>query len=298
LLDGVDVTDRLPRERRIAQVFQFPVVYETMTVFDNLAFPLRNDGLDEAEIGRRVPEVAQTLGLEDRLEQRAGALSADERQTVSLGRGLVRADVAAILLDEPLTVIDPQRRWQIRHKLRQIHQESNATLIYVTHDQTEALTFADQVAVMDRGRVLQVGTPQELFDRPQHTFVGHFIGSPGMNLLPCRIADGEALIGGARVALGAGFADGSAAAAGDALELGIRPEYLELSSRPVQDSLPVRVHGVAELGDHRLVTVALEAERHRLVVRVPDGAEVPTQSGFLRLPPQHLRLYREGRLIS
>ncbi len=297
LLDGVDVTDRPPRERRVAQVFQFPVVYETMTVFDNLAFPLRNDGVNEGEIRRRVSEVAEMLGLEARLGQKARALSADERQTVSLGRGLVRPDVAAILLDEPLTVIDPQRRWEIRRKLRQIHQQSSATLVYVTHDQTEALTFADEVVVMNRGRVLQVGTPKELFERPQHTFVGHFIGSPGMNFLPCRVAGSEALVDSVRVPLGFGLAAGaSAGRAADMLELGIRPEFLQLDSRPAPGCVRVQVRSVVELGDRRLVTVALGD--HPLVVRVPEGARVPADSAFLRFPPQHVCLYREGQLIS
>jgi glycerol transport system ATP-binding protein len=294
LLNGVDVTDSPPRERRVAQVFQFPVVYETMTVFDNLAFPLRNDGVNELEIRRRVPEVAEALGLEARLGQKARALSADERQTVSLGRGLVRSDVAAILLDEPLTVIDPQRRWEIRRKLRQIHRRSSATMVYVTHDQTEALTFADEVVVMKRGRVLQVGTPKQLFERPQHTFVGHFIGSPGMNFLPCRVAGSDALVDSVRVPLGFGLAAG--ASAGDRFELGIRPEFLELDSRPAPGAVRVQVRSVAELGDHRLVTVALGD--HSLVVRVPEGAGVPADSAFLLFPPQHLCLYREGQLVS
>ena len=292
LQDGVDVTDRPPRKRRVAQVFQFPVVYETMTVFDNLAFPLRNDGVNEVEIRRRVPEVAEMLGLEQHLAQKARILTADLRQTVSLGRGLVRSDVAAILLDEPLTVIDPQRRWEIRRKLRQIHEESSATLIYVTHDQTEALTFADEVVVMNHGRVLQVGTPEELFLRPGHTFVGHFIGSPGMNFLPCRVVGSEAHVDDVRVSVGA------VEAAGDALELGIRPEFLELDSRPAAGTVPVRVRSVAELGDHRLVTVALGAEDRPLVVRVPEGQGIPTDAAFLRFPPQHVCLYRDGLLIS
>ena len=122
------------------------------------------------------------------LGQRAAGLTADGKQKISLGRGLVREDVNVIMFDEPLTVIDPHLKWKLRSKLKELHQRVGATMIYVTHDQTEALTFADQVVVMQDGSVVQVGTPVELFERPRHTFVGHFIGSPGMNVLPCEVA--------------------------------------------------------------------------------------------------------------
>ena len=185
--DDVQITTNPPEKRQIAQVFQFPVVYDTMTVFDNLAFPLRNRGLDEETINQRVIEIADMTGLGAMLQQRASGLTADGKQKISLGRGLVRSDVNVIMFDEPLTVIDPHLKWQLRSKLKELHQRINTTMIYVTHDQTEALTFADKVVVMKDGEVVQIGTPIELFEKPQHTFVGHFIGSPGMNLLPCKI---------------------------------------------------------------------------------------------------------------
>ena len=181
--DGVDVTRQPAKRRNIAQVFQFPVVYDTMTVAENLAFPLRNRRLDATTIRDRVAKVADILDLTADLPRRASGLTADAKQRISMGRGLVRQDVAAILFDEPLTVIDPHLKWVLRRKLKQVHQELKLTLIYVTHDQTEALTFADRVVVMDQGAVLQQGTPQELFEAPAHAFVGHFIGSPGMNFL-------------------------------------------------------------------------------------------------------------------
>src|SRR5690349_4565756 len=189
LFDGKDITDLPPQRRNIAQVFQFPVIYDTMTVFDNLAFPLRNRRVDEAEVRRRVDEVAAMLELSPDLRRRASGLDAAAKQKISLGRGLVRQDVAAILFDEPLTVIDPHLKWVLRRKLKQIHEELNLSLIYVTHDQVEALTFADTVVVMTQGEIVQSGTPQELFEAPSHTFVGHFIGSPGMNFLPCRLGE-------------------------------------------------------------------------------------------------------------
>src|SRR5204862_4338737 len=157
--------------------------------------PLRNRRVDEAEVRRRVEEVAAMLELGADLRRRASGLDAAAKQKISLGRGLVRQDVAAILFDEPLTVIDPHLKWVLRRKLKQIHHELKLTLIYVTHDQVEALTFADQVVVMTRGRAVQVGTASDLFERPQHTFVGNFIGSPGMNFLPARWADGGIAVG-------------------------------------------------------------------------------------------------------
>ena len=181
LFDGKDVTQLPTEARNIAQVFQFPVIYDTMTVHDNLAFPLRNRGWKEAEVKKRVQQVAQMLELSGDLKMRASGLSVDAKQKISLGRGLVRPDVAAVLFDEPLTVIDPHLKWLLRRKLKEIHHELKLSLIYVTHDQVEALTFADQVVVMTQGEVVQTGSAQALFEAPEHTFVGYFIGNPGMN---------------------------------------------------------------------------------------------------------------------
>ena len=187
LFDGVDITPLSTQKRNIAQVFQFPVIYDTMTVGQNLAFPLKNRGVPKAEIDARVAEIARLLDLTPYLDRKATRLTADAKQKISLGRGLVRSDVAAVLFDEPLTVIDPELKWQLRSKLKALHRELDLTMIYVTHDQTEALTFADTVVVMHDGRVVQSGTPAELFDKPAHTFVGYFIGSPGMNIVPAEV---------------------------------------------------------------------------------------------------------------
>src|SRR6201996_4519662 len=196
LFDGVDVTKQSTRKRNIAQVFQFPVIYDTMTVGENLAFPLKNRGMPAPAIDARVAEIANLLDLTPYLSRKAQRLTADAKQKISLGRGLVRSDVAAVLFDEPLTVIDPELKWQLRSKLRALHRDLDLTMIYVTHDQTEALTFADTVVVMHDGRVVQSGTPAELFDRPAHTFVGYFIGSPGMNIVPAQVDGREARIDG------------------------------------------------------------------------------------------------------
>ena len=159
LFDGRDVTRLPPTERNIAQVFQFPVIYDTMTVYDNLAFPLRNRGVPPAAVDARVRTIAEMLELDRLLGRRAAGLTADGKQKISMGRGLVREDVNVIMFDEPLTVIDPHLKWKLRSKLKELHQRVGATMIYVTHDQTEALTFADQVVVMQEGEVVQVGTP-------------------------------------------------------------------------------------------------------------------------------------------
>ena len=153
LFDTRDVSRATPEERNIAQVFQFPVIYDTMTVYDNLAFPLRNRGVAEVEVDSRVKEIAAMLDLSSTLGNRASGLTADGKQKISLGRGLVRSDVNVIMFDEPLTVIDPHLKWQLRSKLKELHQRTKRTMIYVTHDQTEALTFADEVVVMNNGEV-------------------------------------------------------------------------------------------------------------------------------------------------
>ncbi len=143
LFNDEDVTLKNPVERNIAQIFQFPVIYDTMTVYDNLAFPLKNRGISKEEIDSKVLEIAEMLELKSTLYNRASGLTADGKQKISLGRGLVRSDVNVIMFDEPLTVIDPHLKWILRSKLKELHQKINRTMIYVTHDQTEALTFAD-----------------------------------------------------------------------------------------------------------------------------------------------------------
>lgn len=261
--DDQDVTD-LPTERRnIAQVFQFPVIYDTMTVRENLAFPLKNRGMDAVHIRTRVDEIASLLDLSRDLDRRAKGLTADAKQKISLGRGLVRPDVAAVLFDEPLTVIDPQLKWELRSKLKEIHRKLAVTMIYVTHDQTEALTFADKVVVMSEGEVVQIGTPEELFEKPSHRFVGHFIGSPGMNFLPCAIEGTKALIGQFTVDLDAVYSTYSKAK----MELGIRPDFVTLCA-PGQ-GLPVQIDRIDDLGRNRIAHVRLGG--HKLAVTVPPG---------------------------
>ncbi len=226
LIDGQDVTHLSPRERDIAQVFQFPVVYETLNVYDNLAFPLRNMGVAESTVKERVNGIAEMLGLDHVLKKNAHRLGAAEKQRISLGRGLVRERTSAILFDEPLTVIDPHMKWQLRRQLKELQQRLNITMIYVTHDQHEALTFADQVTVMNVGIALQTGTPQDLHDSPEAPFVGYFIGSPGMNVFPATLDDNVFQAGTYRVSIPPAVA---AAAQNHEVKIGIRPEFVEVS---------------------------------------------------------------------
>ncbi|EJL91002.1 ATPase component of ABC-type sugar transporter [Herbaspirillum sp. CF444] len=253
LFDGKDMTQMATRDRNIAQVFQFPVLYDTMSVFDNLAFPLRNRKVAEKEVRSRVHEIAEILELTRDLDQRASGLSADAKQKISLGRGLVRKDVAAILFDEPLTVIDPHMKWQLRQKLKQIHHQLKLTLIYVTHDQVEALTFADEVVVMTNGKVVQQGKPEALFVRPDHTFVGYFIGSPGMNFYPLQIDGDAVVIGQQRVDIDAGQLQALKHANGE-LKLGIRPEFVELTTAGAPGAVSANVVQVQHLGTSQLLT--------------------------------------------
>ena len=192
--DGVDVAATDTSNRNIAQIFQFPVIYNTMTVQENLAFPLVCRGVSGSRIKEKVNGVVETLGLTNLLRKLALKLTADQKQLISLGRGLVRDDVAAVLTDEPLTVIDPDLKFRLRRKLKEINEKYKLTLIYVTHDQNEAMTFAEQIVVMDRGKIVQVGTPRDLFEKPETTFVGYFIGSPAMNLFSCEVASEDEVL--------------------------------------------------------------------------------------------------------
>jgi glycerol transport system ATP-binding protein len=255
--DGVDVTARTPQQRNIAQVFQFPVIYDTMTVAENLAFPLRNRGVPADKIKQRVGAIAEMLEMSGQLNMRAAGLAADAKQKISLGRGLVREDVSAVLFDEPLTVIDPHLKWQLRRKLKQIHHELKLTLIYVTHDQVEALTFAEEVVVMTRGRAVQIGSASELFERPQHTFVGHFIGSPGMNFLPVQwsgagLAVAGQIVTGATVVTSTGATTPGASKA--ATLLGVRPEYVLLAQPNQPGAIAAVVTQAQDIGTYWLLT--------------------------------------------
>ena len=282
-----DVTTADTAQRNIAQVFQFPVVYDTMTVRENLAFPLRNRGSDAAYVQTRVQQIARMIGMEATLDQKARGLTADAKQKISLGRGMVREDVNAILFDEPLTVIDPHMKWELRTQLKSLHREFGHTMIYVTHDQTEALTFADEVVVMYDGRVVQMGTPEELFETPAHTFVGYFIGSPGMNLLPAEVRGDRAIVGGLEIPLGARYAPVSGA------QIGIRPEYVTLSS---EGGIPARIVRVEDVGRHRIVRA--EVAGRPVDAILPEGLPIDASADRLTFTPDRINVYVDDWRVS
>ncbi|MDA9396610.1 ABC transporter ATP-binding protein [Bradyrhizobium sp. CCBAU 45394] len=292
LFDGVDITPLSTQKRNIAQVFQFPVIYDTMTVGENLAFPLKNRGVPKAEIDRRVAEIGRLLDLEPYLNRKATRLTADAKQKISLGRGLVRNDVAAVLFDEPLTVIDPELKWQLRSKLKALHRELDLTMIYVTHDQTEALTFADTVVVMHDGRVVQSGTPAELFDKPAHTFVGYFIGSPGMNILPAEVRGREARIGGNVIALGRSYNN---LPAGAKIEIGVRPEFVDAVA-PAPGLLTAKVERIDDLGRIRFARVRIGEAK--IAARAPAGFTSADGTAGLKFDPSHVHVYADSLLVE
>lgn len=285
-LDDREVTKVPTAARNIAQVFQFPVLYEEMSVYDNLAFPLRNRRFPKAEVDQRVREVSRLLGLHDHLDRRSRRLDPGLQQIVSLGRGLVRSDVAAVLLDEPLTVVDPALRWTLRSKLKEIHRDTGHTLIYVTHDQTEALTFADEVIVLNDGAIVQAGEPSELFLSPAHEFVGHFIGSPGMNVLPAEIADGVVRVGGA--ALGRSVDQ----LPPGPVNVGVRPEFVRVGATRTP-GLEARVTGTDRMGAYNLVHAT--AGDHALVAKVGADSTYPAGAvEFFGFAPDRTFLFRDA----
>ncbi|ATN32350.1 ABC transporter ATP-binding protein [Rhizobium sp. ACO-34A] len=281
--DGVDVTELSTEQRNIAQVFQFPVVYDTMTVFDNLAFPLRNRHVPEAEVQRRVAEILEMIDLGGMAKRRAQGLTADQKQKISLGRGLVRSDVNAILFDEPLTVIDPHMKWVLRSQLKRLHRQSGFTMVYVTHDQTEALTFADKVVVMYDGQIVQIGTPAELFEKPSHTFVGYFIGSPGMNVMPVAVEGSSARIGDQIIPL----VGAPKVGASNKIELGIRPEFIRIG----REGMPVHVNKVEDIGRQKIVRATFCGQPLSIVV--PEDDEVPTEARII-FEPKAIGIYADS----
>jgi glycerol transport system ATP-binding protein len=292
LFDDVDITPLSTQKRNIAQVFQFPVIYDTMTVGQNLAFPLKNRGVARPEIDRRVAEIADLLDLTPVLDRKATRLTADAKQKISLGRGLVRADVAAVLFDEPLTVIDPALKWELRSKLKALHRALDLTMIYVTHDQTEALTFADTVVVMHDGRVVQAGTPQELFDKPAHTFVGYFIGSPGMNIVLADVSGREARIDGHTIALHRSY---DRLPSGAKIEVGVRPEFVEVAP-PAPGLLSAHIERIDDLGRVRFARVRIGDAK--FAARVPNGFSIPGTEAGLIFDPSRVHIYADSRLVE
>ncbi len=229
-IDGKRVNEMSPREREVAMVFQSYALYPQMTVYDNIAFSLTLMGVDEDEIDRKVRDTAAMLGLTDYLDRLPRALSGGQRQRVAIGRALIRK-VGIFLMDEPLSNLDAKQRVTMRSEIAQIHRNTGATTIYVTHDQTEAMTLADRIVVMKDGSIQQVGTPYELYFHPQNVFVAGFIGEPPMNFVRGTVQDGCILFGGNHLDLTKkpGFA--APYYEGKEIVFGFRPENVSLGTQ-------------------------------------------------------------------
>ena len=288
LFDDKDFTTAPTAARNIAQVFQFPVVYDTMTVRENLAFPLKNRRMEAEEIKRRVQRIGKMIDMESELDRKARGLTADAKQKISLGRGMVREDVNALLFDEPLTVIDPHMKWELRTQLKTLHRDFGHTMIYVTHDQTEALTFADKVVIMYGGRVVQIGTPEELFARPAHTFVGYFIGSPGMNLFDAELDGARARIGETTIDLGSHYqAQGK-------VQLGVRPEFIRLHTGG--EGIPAKIKRVEDVGRHKIVR--LETPGGEISAVVPEHFPIASDTDRITFEPGSVNVYENDWRIA
>ena len=229
-IGGHDVTDVAARDRKVAMVFQSYALYPHMTVYENMAFALRMARLDKEEVDRRVQATAKALHIEDLLERKPAQLSGGQRQRVALGRAIVR-DVEVLLLDEPLSNLDAALRVEMRLELTNLHRRMKRSMIYVTHDQVEAMTLADKIVVLEGGSVRQIGSPTELYEHPANTFVAGFIGSPHMNFLPVKVVEASPT----QVRIESGDIDaidlpidGSVLEAGATVTLGIRPEDIDL----------------------------------------------------------------------
>ncbi|WP_240231997.1 ABC transporter ATP-binding protein [Devosia lacusdianchii] len=278
VIGGRTVNDLPPVQRGIAMVFQSYALYPHMTVFENIAFPLRVEKLPQAEVDKRVGAAAKVLQLESRLQHRPGMLSGGQRQRVAIGRAIVRQP-KIFLFDEPLSNLDAALRSEMRIELMELHKRLGSTMIYVTHDQVEAMTMADKIVVLDAGEIAQVGSPLQLYHKPDNLFVAGFIGSPKMNFINGTVtsADGETAV----IDLGAlgtiSLPRSSKAIAGQSVTLGIRPEHLKLGQGDFTLTMTPKI--VEHLGIHTVSYATLPAGENFVGLfegdpNVPEGEAV------------------------
>jgi multiple sugar transport system ATP-binding protein len=296
MIGGEDVTDLEPSQRGVAMVFQSYALYPHMSVYENIAFGLRMIKLPEAEIKERVQRAAAILQIGQLLERKPRALSGGQRQRVAIGRSIVR-EPQVFLFDEPLSNLDAALRVQMRLELIKLHKQLNATMIYVTHDQTEAMTMADRIVVLNQGVVEQIGSPLELYRTPVNRFVAGFIGSPKMNFMPVKVQHASnsevtiAMIGGSSLTLP--FSAGHIKN-GDTLTLGIRPEHLsETATEAIEGRLSGTVIVVEHLGGETLMHVGLSDET---VIQIKGSGESTVKDGQVidaHFGVRHLHLFDE-----
>jgi multiple sugar transport system ATP-binding protein len=284
LIDGVDVTALAPADRGVAMVFQSYALYPHMTVADNMAFGLRMAGLPPAEVKARVARAAQSLQLEALLERKPRALSGGQRQRVAIGRAIVR-EPKVFLFDEPLSNLDAALRTQMRAELAALHQRLGATIVYVTHDQVEAMTLGDRIAIFNGGRIEQVGPPLALYERPANRFVAGFLGSPRMNMLPAAVAN----------ALGV-----QAPAA--AVELGLRPEHLHCAGSGRTVGLAALLERSEHLGDVALLHCRVAGLAETVIVKTalaPQGLPAVGQALTLQVDANRVLMFdAQGRALA
>jgi ABC-type sugar transport system ATPase subunit len=278
-VDGIDVTYASPGERNIAMVFQNYALYPHMTLEENIGFPLKMDKVPKREIPGLVREAARRVKIDHLLHRRPGQLSGGQQQRCALARAVVRKP-RLFLLDEPLSNLDAQLRLETRIELKRLHSSMDVTTIYVTHDQEEAMTIADRMAIFRDGEIIQVGTPEEVFNRPDNMDVAGFIGSPPMNLLPARIEDGGIVTAGRRIA------DAPAGLPSGDVVLGIRPSHLRLAA----EGLPARLLLSENLGESMLLNVDVEGEIVKL--RLPEVRHLPAGEAVrLVFDPAYIHLF-------
>ena len=295
-----DVTDVQPKNRDIAMVFQNYALYPHMTVRENMGFALKIAGTPKAEIAQRVEEAARILDLEPYLDRKPKALSGGQRQRVAMGRAIVRKP-QVFLMDEPLSNLDAKLRVQTRTQIASLQRELGVTTVYVTHDQTEALTMGDRIAVLNNGLLQQVGTPQEMYEHPANEFVAGFIGSPAMNLGKFKVEGNVAKLGTAEVPLSQATLDAMVPEDEGMITIGFRPEGLEVVSAETENTIPIEVEFVEELGSDAYIYGHLagadsghglgsgsEGKGEQLIVRVPPRT-APKPGGVI-----HTRI-KEGQ---
>ena len=283
LIGDKDVTDVPPKNRDIAMVFQNYALYPHMSVRENMGFALKIAGVSKEEINKRVEEAAKILDLEPYLDRKPKAMSGGQRQRVAMGRAIVRKP-QVFLMDEHLSNLDAKLRVQTRTQIASLQRELGVTTVYVTHDQTEALTMGDRIAVLAGGLLQQVGTPQEMYERPANEFVAGFIGSPAMNLGTFTV-DGEwAKIGPARVPLSEATRAALTPEDGGKIKIGFRPEGLEVVDETVKGTIPVEVDFVEELGSDAYVYGHLVGDEKG--EGLGSGAEGTSKQLIVRVPPR------------
>ena len=269
LINGKRANEMGPREREIAMVFQSYALYPQMTVFDNIAFGLTLQGVDEDVIEQKVKNTARILGLTDYLDRLPRALSGGQRQRVAIGRAIIRK-VGVFLMDEPLSNLDAKQRVTMRSEIAQIHRETGATTIYVTHDQTEAMTLADRIVVMKEGYVQQIGTPYELYFQPANVFVAGFIGEPPMNFVRGTVKGGKIPFGDNQIDITKKLGDKTAQYEGKELVFGFRPESIELGKKDGAYQLQAVVELTEMLGDNTNIYITAGEEKAILKVDPHD----------------------------